>query len=148
MKRTKRQGNKYNKDGNLFSEITDLVVVFGLQLDGRCRSLVCSSRRCVWMIVAGSRDKSSLRKLRSICTLPSCQHRLRPRRCYRRSCILRLDLSRLPATIIQPHLCPFHCLWLSLLARIKQKLICGVDSLIGSATSVIKILITIYFSRR
>ena len=31
-------------------------------------------------------------------------------------------------------LCPFHCLWLSLLARIKLKFICGVDSLIGSAT--------------
>ena len=37
MKRTKRQGNKYNKDGNLLSEITDVVIVFGLQLDGRCR---------------------------------------------------------------------------------------------------------------
>ena len=34
MKRTKRQGNKYNKDGNLLSEITDVVVVFGLQLNG------------------------------------------------------------------------------------------------------------------
>ena len=29
--------DKYNKDGNLLSEITDVVVVFGLQLDGRCR---------------------------------------------------------------------------------------------------------------
>ena len=102
--------------------------------------------------------------------LPSCQHQLQPRRCYRHSCILRLDWSQLPATIIQPHLqrkhtsyrhcpsswrpntmttsvisailvvfvilplCPFHCLWLSLLARIKLKSICGVDSLIGSAT--------------
>ena len=32
-------------------------------------------------------------------------------------------------------LCPLHCLWLSLLARIKLKFICGVDTLIGSATS-------------
>ena len=36
MKRTKRQVNKYNKDGKLLSEITDVVVVFGLQLHGLC----------------------------------------------------------------------------------------------------------------
>ena len=34
-----------------------------------------------------------------------------------------------------PRLCFLHCLWLSLLARIKLKFICEVDTLIGSATT-------------
>ena len=36
-----------------------VVVVFDFQLDGWCRLLVFSSRRCGWMIVAGSWDQAS-----------------------------------------------------------------------------------------